>query len=100
VAFVRGYIEGLRSTDGILSDLRAFGTAIAFDRITVPVELWHGTEDQAIPIGASRALAAHLPNATLHECSGEGHFVLLTHAEDVCRAIAGTGRPEAAQGRR
>jgi pimeloyl-ACP methyl ester carboxylesterase len=87
-AFVEGYMRGADSTDGLLADLAAFRQPITFDRITVPVELWHGTKDRAIPIAAARVLAAELPNATLHELEGEGHFVLLSHGGEVCTAIA------------
>ena len=93
-AFAEGYLEGADSTDGVLSDLAAFRAPVDFARITVPVELWHGTEDRAIPIAAARVLAAELPSATLHELDGEGHFVLLSHGREVCAAIANAAHSE------
>lgn len=94
-AFAKGYMEGANNTEGVLSDLDAFRIPIDFARITVPVELWHGTDDNAIPIAAARVLAANLPKATLHELTGEGHFVFLTHGKEICTAIASTTRSEA-----
>lgn len=41
--------------------------------IKAPTDLWHGTIDKSCPIGLARALAAHLPDATLHELPGIGH---------------------------
>lgn len=93
-AFAEGYLEGADCTEAVLADLAAFRAPIDFDRIAVPVELWHGTEDNAIPIAAARVLAAELPNATLHELEGEGHFVLLSHGREVCAAIANAPQPE------
>jgi pimeloyl-ACP methyl ester carboxylesterase len=87
-AFVEGYFAGAKGTDGLLADLATFTSPIDFDRITVPIELWHGTADQAIPIEAARVLAGRLPNATLHELADEGHFVLLSHGSEICTAIA------------
>jgi pimeloyl-ACP methyl ester carboxylesterase len=93
-AFAQGYVEGAGNTEGVLSDLAAFRAPIDFGRITVPVELWHGTEDKAIPIAVAHVLASQLPNATLRELDGEGHFVFLTHSREICTSIASATRPD------
>jgi pimeloyl-ACP methyl ester carboxylesterase len=93
-AFVQGYVEGAANTEGVLSDLATLREPIDLVRITVPVELWHGTEDNAVPIAAARVLTAQLPNGTLHELDGEGHFVFLTHGQEICAAIASAARPD------
>ena len=55
--------------------------------LTMPVEIWHGSDDPAVPLPFARQLAASLPNATLHICDGEGHFVFLSHPGEVLDAV-------------
>jgi pimeloyl-ACP methyl ester carboxylesterase len=57
--------------------------------LTTPVELWHGTDDGAVPFSYAEALSKLLPNATLHQLEGEGHFVFLTHGDEICQSIHG-----------
>ncbi len=45
------------------------------EAITCPVEIWHGSEDTLAPVSAMRKLADRIPNATLNEVKGSGHFL-------------------------
>lgn len=53
-----------------------------------PVHLWHGSEDNNVPIGVGRALAERIPNATTHFVSGAGHFVGFEQRAEVMQTIA------------
>jgi len=88
--FVSAYAAAFEDLEGIRTDLIGISRPWPFQlsTISMPVELWHGTADDAVPITLARKLASSLPAAKLHELSGEGHFVLLTHADDVCAALA------------
>jgi pimeloyl-ACP methyl ester carboxylesterase len=89
-SFQGGAVEDLREAlrngpSGYVADLELLARPWPFSisGIRVPVELWHGDEDEVIPIGHGRYLAEHIPHATLHECPGEGHLVLWNHLDEV-----------------
>lgn len=42
--------------------------------IQQPIRIWHGTADGTVPIGHARWLAEQLPDASLTELPGEGHY--------------------------
>ena len=56
--------------------------------VTVPVLLWHGTEDQNALCSTARRAAEDLPrcDATFYE--GEGHLMFFNHADEILAAIA------------
>jgi pimeloyl-ACP methyl ester carboxylesterase len=88
-SWVSEYMDGSRAIDAVRADISSLSRGWPFDvrSLQTPVELWHGTADGAVPIGYAEALARTLPNATLHALEGEGHFVFLTHADEVCASI-------------
>jgi pimeloyl-ACP methyl ester carboxylesterase len=88
--FVEAYARAAGDTTAIMGDFRAIVRPWPFDLdgVHAPVDLWHGTADQAVPIGIARELANRLPDARLHELEGEGHFVFVSHANDVCARFA------------
>ncbi|WP_255583703.1 alpha/beta fold hydrolase [Dietzia sp. ANT_WB102] len=57
------------------------------DDVTVPVHLWHGSEDQMVPRSHGEWLAAHLPHATLKIYEGEGHLLPLRHWDEMLRTL-------------
>jgi pimeloyl-ACP methyl ester carboxylesterase len=71
--------HGLSGGDeGRVADLAALTSPWGFDLggITVPVELWHGTADQMVPVTHGKWLAEHLPTAQAHLEPGQGHLSL------------------------
>lgn len=92
-SFEGGAVEDLREAmrngpSGYVTDLELLARPWPFpiDAIRVPVELWHGDDDEVIPVQHGRYLAEHIPRATLHECPGEGHLVLWNHLDEVLAA--------------
>ncbi|WP_250033093.1 alpha/beta fold hydrolase [Paractinoplanes maris] len=63
------------SLDGWVDDTLAFGRPWGFDveAITVPVALWRGTDDQAVPADHAEWLLSHIPGAEGHVYTG-GHL--------------------------
>ena len=68
-----------------------FGSLDKFETVealgTVPVAVVCGTEDRMTSIGHSRKLRSRIPGATLLECEGAGHMVILERHEQVNAAL-------------
>ena len=47
-----------------------------FADIRVPVQLWHGAQDQFVPVQHGRWLAAHIPGVDAHITETDGHITL------------------------
>ena len=67
--------------DGMVEEnvLNAQGWDFHVANIETPVGIYQGTLDNVCPIGGARLLAEHLPNATLCEMDGLGHYHMATH---------------------
>jgi pimeloyl-ACP methyl ester carboxylesterase len=53
--------------------------------INVPVHVWHGDVDANVPVLHGRSQADRIPNAKLHLCPGEGHFLFIERAPEILR---------------
>jgi len=42
--------------------------------ILFPIHIFHGTDDQLVPVDYARHLSEHVPESTLHILEGAGHF--------------------------
>ena len=64
--------------DGLLQEMALYTEPWGFDPagISIPVELWHGTADETVPMLHGRALAKRFPKCDAHFIEGEGHFSL------------------------
>ena len=56
---------------------------LELERITVPVTLWHGTDNRHIPIAMARRLASRIPGCRTRWLSGEGYYLNFTHGESI-----------------
>jgi pimeloyl-ACP methyl ester carboxylesterase len=54
--------------------------------MTVPVHVWHGTQDRNVPVAHARVIAARCPTARLHLIPGGGHL-LLSNQEEILGAM-------------
>jgi pimeloyl-ACP methyl ester carboxylesterase len=70
--------------------LEARPWGVPFERIQVPIEIWHGEEDRVVSPEQSRILARTLPLVTDHFVPGEGHFSLVArHARAIMQSVVG-----------
>jgi pimeloyl-ACP methyl ester carboxylesterase len=78
--------EALRiGVDGWLDDDLAFTRPWGFDlsEITVPTMIWQGDVDLMVPFAHGKWLASHLPGASVHLESGEGHLSVALGAMEI-----------------
>jgi pimeloyl-ACP methyl ester carboxylesterase len=48
-----------------------------FERIRVPVQIWHGQHDRFVPFQHGQWLASKIPNVEAHLSSDDGHVSLV-----------------------
>ena len=93
----RVWREGIgRSVQGALSDAGIYARdwQVPLGKVTVPVDLWYGSEDSLIPLHALAPLEA-MPDLRLHVVPGEGHYSLaIRHAARILEQL--TREPQAA----
>lgn len=65
--------RGLARQDTL--DARPWGVPLA--EITVPVDIWHGLDDQFVPPEQGRILASAMPHVTTHFLPDEGHLSMV-----------------------
>ncbi|MBV2091964.1 MAG: alpha/beta hydrolase [Candidatus Thiodiazotropha sp. (ex Ctena orbiculata)] len=81
--------ESIRQgSDAILHEMLLYTQDWGFDisEIHVPVQLWHGKEDETVPIIHGISLANTLINCSSHFIEGEGHFSLPIDYADTIQA--------------
>ena len=90
--FVEALFADLSPADAkaATQDFALFAKPWGFElaEITIPVKIFHGTDDRNVPIGHSRAMQAELADATLTEYPGAGHLALVDHPEVLLAATA------------
>ena len=87
--FTRATTEGLANPAGVVDDYRIWNAPWGFDLATmnVPVQLWHGEDDELCPPEWSHRLAEALPHATLTLVPDAGHWVARDHWPEILAAI-------------
>lgn len=90
-AFLEASRECFRhGAEGLVTDATMLYDAWPFDMATVtrPVHLWQGTDDQLVPEPINRMVAEKTPGAIWHSISGGGHFIALSHADEILAQVA------------
>ena len=68
--------------------LEARPWGVPFERIAVPIEIWHGGDDRVVSPEQAHILARTLPLVTEHLVPGEGHFSLFArHARAIVQSV-------------
>lgn len=79
--------QGIQGADHDLTiEARPWGFAL--NDIKIPVDVWHG-EDDIVPVKQARIVAEHIPNARPKFFPNEGHLLIVSHFEEVLRAVVG-----------
>jgi len=65
-------VRSFQSARGIVLDVAVYARDWRIDlaSLTMPVEIWHGTNDPAVPLAFAKALDASLPDSRLHVLRG------------------------------
>jgi pimeloyl-ACP methyl ester carboxylesterase len=84
---------GRAATQELTMIARPWGFALS--DITVPVRIWHGTEDRNAPLAVARRAFAALPIRTEHFIEGEGHAIGVVVRTEMMAAVtrAATSTP-------
>ena len=53
------------------------------EEISLPVHLWHGSEDDLVPVAMARYIADKIPGGNLIICENEAHLALFPHWEEI-----------------
>jgi pimeloyl-ACP methyl ester carboxylesterase len=91
VWLVQGFQDGLATSDeGWWEDGAAHLAPWAFDldTISIPVQVWHGRQDQFVPVQHGEWLAAHVPGAEALISDVDGHLTLFGKIPEVHRWLA------------
>jgi pimeloyl-ACP methyl ester carboxylesterase len=89
-SFLTCYIEAFRRGSwGVAQDLRLLTRPWGFDlgSITAPTSIHHGDADATVPVRHARLYAQAIPGARLQIHTGEGHFSILSHPQDILAAL-------------
>jgi pimeloyl-ACP methyl ester carboxylesterase len=81
------YRQGGRGLyDEALVIARPWGFPLA--DVVVPVRIWHGEDDTAVPVGMGRYLARQLPSVRATFYPGEGHHLVYDRWREIMAALA------------
>ena len=85
-ACIRSEIEAFRpGLRGLAWDAQLLTRPWGFslEDIRVPTSLWHGTQDDQVPLAMARYVAGKIPNGKLIICENEGHLALFPHWKEI-----------------
>ena len=73
----------------MVQDFELFASDWGFElsKIAIPVHLWQGDVDVNVPPSHAVLLHQAIPGSVLHECPGEGHFLVVDHLVEITTAI-------------
>lgn len=57
-------------------------------KVTRPVHFWQGSADTLVPEIINKTVADKTPGAVWHPISGGGHFIAVSHADDILALVA------------
>lgn len=79
-----------RGAEGLVVDATILYEAWPFDLTQVqrPIHFWQGTSDTLVPEVINKAVADRTPGAIWHPISGRGHFIAISHANDILAVAA------------
>ncbi len=78
-------------TRGVVADYARVGSDWGFSlhEIDAAVRMLQGSADAMVPPSHAELVRASLPSASLRTLAGAGHFLPITHAEEIVRTVGG-----------
>src|SRR5262249_41414451 len=75
---------------GLVVDATILYNAWPFDMTEVarPIHFWQGSADTLVPEAINKTVAEKTPGAIWHPISGGGHFIAVSHADDILALAA------------
>jgi len=55
--------------------------------VRAPMQIWHGSDDEVVPMWLAESVAARLPHAETRFLSDLGHLLLLSHMSDIIEQL-------------
>lgn len=79
-----------QGAEGLVVDATLLYDAWPFDmtRVQRPVHFWQGSADTLVPEVINQTVADRTPGAIWHPITGGGHFIALSHANDILALAA------------
>ncbi|WP_255374121.1 alpha/beta fold hydrolase [Synechococcus sp. MW101C3] len=79
-----------QGVEGLVADATMLYEAWPFDmtKVTRPVHFWQGTDDKLVPEPINRMVADKTPGAIWRSISGGGHFIAISHANEILAQVA------------
>ncbi|AKS32903.1 hydrolase [Mycolicibacterium goodii] len=79
-----------QGSGGLVVDATLLYEAWPFDvrDVTRPVHFWQGTDDTLVPEVINRTVADAMPGAVWHPVEGGGHFIAVSHADEILALVA------------
>ncbi|MBP1158354.1 alpha/beta fold hydrolase [Rhodococcus sp. PvR099] len=86
----------LHGADGLVVDATMLYEAWPFDMtsVTRPVHFWQGSDDALVPEIINKTVAEKTPGALWHPIDAGGHFIAVSHADDILALVANDLAPE------
>ncbi len=93
IVVVAGFLTlgfAIQSADGLVADATLLYEAWPFDmtKVTRPVHFWQGSDDTLVPEVINKTVADKTPGAVWHPISGGGHFIAISHANEILEVAA------------
>lgn len=75
----------LQTAAGMVEEYRAWALpwGFTFSEIRSAVSIWQGTDDTLVSSHWAETMAREIPNARLHLVQGAGHFLALSHYDEI-----------------
>ncbi len=91
----RSFLEASREcfrqgAEGLVADATMLYEAWSFDmaKVARPVHFWQGSDDNLVPEPINSIVADRTPGAIWHSISGGGHFIAISHANQILAEVA------------
>ena len=82
ISEIEAFSPGLR---GMAWDARLLTRPWGFplEGIRIPIHLWHGTDDDQVPLSMTRYIAGKIPAGKISIFENEAHLALFSHWEEI-----------------